>query len=131
MELNRRSFLKKLGIGTAGVAAVSAGLNPLKAVEAKTGAGCYETIIGVDPGRVEKGYMSTVFRSKKEDLTDVIYNISPIETPMTRNYEWQTDSISTNADRLSQFEKDSLSRQIAIAGRKMREDMITHFNTKK
>lgn len=32
MKLDRRGFIKKLGIGVAGVAAVASGLNPLTAV---------------------------------------------------------------------------------------------------
>lgn len=35
MKLDRRSFLQKLGIGMAGVGAMSAGLNPIKEVEAR------------------------------------------------------------------------------------------------
>lgn len=60
---------------------------------------------------------------QREDLTDIIYNISPVETPFTtmaartkakaRYHEWQTDSLVAAAAN-QQIEGDDLAATTAV-----------------
>src|SRR6476661_300537 len=55
----------------------------------------------------------------REDLSDIIYNISPTETPFVRNagkgkidntlFEWQTDALATASSSNQQIEGDDIT----------------------
>ncbi len=72
---------------------------------------------------------------EREDLTDIIYDISPLDTPFMTNatretatmtlYEWQTDSLDAAASN-AQIEGDDATTNTASPTSRLGNGLLVH-----